>query len=218
MIRINLLPTREVAAASSRRQQLVLAGGIIACAFAVIVVGHFFQAARLESVNTELEGLQAAIVNIRKQNQELEKMAQQRKDLEEKIRVARQLLSPERRAAAVHILDDLSASTPADLWLTDFTEINGAAKINGKAVDNQTIAAFARNLSDSPYFRNVEIRETAKEIQQIESRRRTASSRPQSIDSPQGIAMTRFLIEASLNYRSSVAAETSADEEKPADG
>jgi len=66
--------------------------------------------------------------------------------------VVRLLTSVERRSASVHILDDLSSSTPEYLWLTDFTELKGAAKINGRAVDNQTIASFARDLARSKYF------------------------------------------------------------------
>ncbi|MBI3302285.1 MAG: PilN domain-containing protein, partial [Deltaproteobacteria bacterium] len=124
-----------------------------------------------------------------------------KKDLEDKIRVVRLLTSPERRAASVHILDDLSASTPEQLWLTEFAEAKGVAKISGKAVDNQTIAAFARNLSGSRYFQKVEIRETSQEAPPaVDPRNRPGAGKPLPVDSPPAVSMTKFLIEVSLNY------------------
>lgn len=211
MIRINLLPVREVEEASSRRKELLLAGGLIAVTLAAVVSVHFFQAIRINSISTELADLESALVKIRQQNKDLERMEQQKKDLEDKIRVVRQLTSAERRTASVHILDDLSSSTPDQLWLTDFTESKGAAKISGKAVDNQTIASFAHNLSSSQYFQKIEIRETAQEVQTADANRRTAVGRTRQQDSPPGVLMTRFLIEASVNYLPSMTPGSSAE-------
>jgi type IV pilus assembly protein PilN len=211
MIRINLLPVREVEEASSRRKELLLAGGLIAVTLAAVVSVHFFQAIRINSISTELADLESALVKIRQQNKDLERMEQQKKDLEDKIRVVRQLTSAERRTASVHILDDLSSSTPDQLWLTDFTETKGAAKISGKAVDNQTIASFAHNLSSSRYFQKIEIRETAQEVQTADADRRTAVGRTRQQDSPLGVLMTRFLIEASVNYLPSMTPGSSAE-------
>lgn len=211
MIRINLLPVREVEEASSRRKELLLAGGLIAVTLAAVVSVHFFQAIRINSISTELADLESALVKIRQQNKDLERMEQQKKDLEDRIRVVRQLTSAERRTASVHILDDLSSSTPDQLWLTDFTESKGAAKISGKAVDNQTIASFAHNLSSSRYFQKIEIRETAQEVQAADVGRRTAAGRTRQQDSPPGVLMTRFLIEASVNYLPSMTPGSSAE-------
>src|SRR2546428_3123667 len=146
-----------------------------------------------------VNGVQTCALPIYKQNQDLEKIKQQTKDLEDKVKVVRLLTSPERRASAVHILDDLSVSTPERLWLIDFTATMGAAKINGKAVDNQTIATFAHNLSSSPYFQKVEIRETAQEAQAPAPGTRAGAGRTQPLDAPASVLMTRFLIEASLS-------------------
>jgi len=199
MIRINLLPVREVERASSRRKELLMAGGFMCITLAVVVLVHFFQAAQLNSAGAQLSALESAMVKINKQNQDLEKIKQQTKDLEDKVKVVRLLTSPERRASAVHILDDLSVSTPERLWLIGFTATKGAAKINGKAVDNQTIATFAHNLSSSPYFQKVEIRETAQEAQAPAPGTRAGAGRTQPLDAPASVLMTRFLIEASLS-------------------
>jgi Tfp pilus assembly protein PilN len=136
---------------------------------------------------------------IRKQNQDLEKMGQQKKDIENKIHVVHLLTSPTRRAACVHILDDLSESAPQMLWLMEFSEVKGAVKINGKSVDNQTVAAFARKLSNSRYFKTVEIRETVRE-KPLENKSFQAAGRKGEPSDTPPIPVTRFLVEAAIDY------------------
>jgi len=217
MIHINLLPTDEIAEASSRRKELLLAGGLFTITLAAVLSVHFFQATRLNAVRNELGRLENQIVIIRKQNQDLEKMEQQKKDIEGKIRVVHLLTSPARRAASVHILDDLSQSAPQMLWLTEFTEVKGAAKINGRSVDNQTIAAFARQLASSRYFTKVEIRETVQEKPVANPRNQAVGGKGAPSDTPP-IPVTRFLVEASINYLPGVKQEEVEKEESAAKG
>ena len=199
MIRINLLPTSEVGEALSHRKEFILAGGLISITLVAVLVLYFLQTTRLNEVNAQLNSLEQQLVAVRKQNQELEKLNQQKKDLQGKIQVVNLLTSPVRRSASVHILDDLSESTPQLLWLTEFTENKGTAKISGRAVDNQTIAAFARKLSDSLYFKKIEIRETVQEKPVQDSRRQAAGAKAPPPGTP-SMPVTRFLVEASIDY------------------
>jgi len=201
MIRINLLPTSEAEEASSRRKEFFLAGGLLAIALAAVFAVHFFQGLRFQAVDTTLAAVEKQVAEIRKQNQDIRKMEQQKKDIQRKTRVVTLLTSPARRAASVHILDDLSESAPQMLWLTEFTEAKGLAKINGKAVDNQTVAAFARKLANSQYFKKIEIRETVQERPPTEQqqRRQIGGGRTPAPDALP-IPVTRFLVEASVDY------------------
>jgi type IV pilus assembly protein PilN len=199
MIRINLLSVREVEQASSRRKEIVLAGGLIVLTCLGVVIAYLLQGGRVNEVDTELQRATKALEQTRQYNQELEKSEQQKKEIEAKVQVVRLLTSPRRRASSVHILDDLSVSMPESLWLTDFVENKGVAKISGKAADNQTIASFAHNLSGSAYFRNVEIRETVQEVPTTtEPRRRGAKAG--AVDTALAPPVTKFLIEARINY------------------
>src|SRR5215510_11622617 len=195
MIHINLLPTVEEA--PSRNKELLLVGGLFTLTLIAIFFSYFSQGTHLTAVRNELSLLESEIASIRKQNQDLEKMAQEKKNIENKIHVVHLLTSPTRRAACVHILDDLSESAPQMLWLTDFTEVKGVAKINGRAVDNQTIAAFARKLADSRYFKKVEIRETVQE-KPIGNPHNPAAEGKGAPTSALPIPVTRFLLETSI--------------------
>jgi type IV pilus assembly protein PilN len=203
MIRINLLPVRITQQASSRKKELILAGGMIATTLVAVLAAHMFQSAQWHEVEETANRLEGQVAVIRKQHQDIEKMIRQKKELEDKIRVVSLLTSPQRRAAAVHILDDLSASTPEFLWLTEYIETKGGVQIRGKAVDNQTIATFARNLSRSSYFRVVEIRETQQEPQVLAIRNKPSQKESSSAAAP-SVMMTKFLIEAAANYGPSI--------------
>ena len=140
MIRINLLPVRTIDQVSSRRKELGLVGSIFVLTFLSILIVQVLQSSTLTEASEKSDRLERELTKIRKENQDLEKLEQQKKELEEKIRVVNALTSPQRRTASVHVLDDLSSSTPQFLWLTEYTENRGAAQIRGKAIDNQTIA------------------------------------------------------------------------------
>lgn len=198
MIHINLLGGREVEEASSRKKEGILVGGGLGIVLVGIAMAYFSQQSALSALDKKITTLQAEMAKIRQEDQELKNMEQHKRDTENKLKVVSSLTSKERRAAPVHVLDDLSSSAPEYLWLTEFAESGGTAKINGKAVDNQTIAAFANDLAKSRYFQKVEIRETAQEDATTALGRSSVAGKQNQIQ-PQ-IPAKRFLIETIINY------------------
>ena len=196
MIHINLLPTREVEEASSRRKEVAIAGGILILALTAVSAIHLFQLQNLRLAQAKADGLESQITQIRKQNKELNELIKKKDLLENKLKAVKSLTSPQRRSVSVRILDDLSLSTPELLWITNFTGINGVAKIQGESVDNQTIATFTHNLVNSLSFQNVEIRETVHEVQNSNSRRRGRERRKG--ENEPTVQIKRFLIEATI--------------------
>ena len=163
MIHINLLPVRDVETAPVRRKEFIIAGVILCLAFSVIARLHMVQARRTGTAHAQVMSLESEVERIRNETEEIQGLIEKKDLLVQRLQAMTSLTSPQRRSASVRILDDLSRSTPDLLWLTYFSEANGTAHIQGEAVDNQTIATFARNLSLSPYFERVEIRETVQE-------------------------------------------------------
>ena len=211
MIHINLLPNLEVEKASSRRKEVMVAGTIFVVAFAVISSIHVLQSKQMSTAQAKTALMEAQIKKIRKENKEVDGLIKKKELLKQKLTAVTSLTSPQRRSASVRILDDLSQSTPELLWLTDFAEINGAAKIQGEAVDNQTIATFARNLSNSFNFQKVEIRETVQEIQNSGTDKRGRNRRKGQNE--QAVQIKRFLIEAALPAYTQTLTDKTAQED-----
>jgi len=179
VIRVNLLPVREVEREAGRRQEtrlVYLSAALVVVLLAGIEVGSRM---RLAPLKTEHARLQADIVALDKKSIELTKLETERKDLEEKLKTIATLEA--KKVGPVQVLADLSDATPEQVWLLEFKETGGLATISGLGLDDQTIANFMRKLGASPYFGGVDLVETAQSEQD-------------------GVQLKRFVVNARLSY------------------
>jgi len=160
MIRINLLPVREVELAATRRQEITLATLLLVLIVLFAVGFHLRQGGNLQAADEDLARLEAGMQKLRNATKEVGQLEKNKKDLEAKLKVIADL--QRKKMGPVHILDNLSASTPEQLWLTEFVDTAGSVSFTGMAVDNQTIASLLRALSGSSYFSNVDLVETSR--------------------------------------------------------
>jgi type IV pilus assembly protein PilN len=180
MIRINLLPVKEIKAEVSRRRELTLGALCLGLTIAIIAGIYVVQYSRVAALENELAGMRAelAILNVK---------AKGVADLENKIREVKskhQVIEDieKKKAGPARVMQSLSAATPGALWLTQFKEVGGNLTITGVASDNQTIAEFLKALGTHAYFQNTELVETTQTEQA-------------------GVAPKRFSIRSRLQYQ-----------------
>lgn len=157
MIRINLLGDATAIDSS---------GKVIVASFAASVL--IFCAAFFflhTSISNEIEILTLDIEEKEQELVRLEKVTKEVKDLEtkeaeynNKIAVIANLKLS--KMGPVRILDDLNRSVPEHAWVAQVKEEGGLMRIDGKAIDNQTIAGFMRELEESDYVKSVDLGET----------------------------------------------------------
>ncbi len=184
MIRINLLPVREAERALGRRRQMSLAILTAVVVLLMMLLPYSFQARRLAQLEEEAGKLQEELARLEQQAKEVKDLDAKRAELQEKLQVIE--LLKHRRVGPVRALEDLSDAAPEKLWLTEFSESNGAVSIQGLAIDNQTIAEFMRRLQQSRYFFEVDLVETAQAVAQPGAQA--------------GPSLKRFQIKALLDY------------------
>jgi type IV pilus assembly protein PilN len=179
VIRINLLPVREVEREAGRRQETRLV--YLSAALVLVVLAGIEVATRMRLAPLEREyaKLQSDIVALDKKSAELTKLETERKELEEKLKTIATLEA--KKEGPVNVLSDLSDAAPEQVWLLEFKESGGLATISGLGLDDQTIANFMRNLNNSPYFDSVDLVETAQS----------------ELD---GVQLKRFVVNARLSY------------------
>jgi type IV pilus assembly protein PilN len=163
MIRINLLPTEEVERAADQRQQIATVGLVVAVSVLILIVVHSVQAARVASTQRRLDSVREELQTIAGPFADVMKIQAQQRELEAKLKVISQLEA--RSAGPVRMLSDLSGATPEKLWLQEFAETGGTARVTGFSVDEQTIADFLRRLGTSSYFAGVDLEETTQVTQ-----------------------------------------------------
>jgi type IV pilus assembly protein PilN len=170
MIRINLLPVKEIKAEVSRRRELTLGALCLGATLAVIAGLYVVQYGRVSALENELTALRTELTTLNGQ-------AKAVTDLENKIREVKgkhQVIEEinKKKAGPVRVMQSLSASMPGALWLTQFKETGGNLSITGVAADNQTIAEFLTSLGSHAYFQNTELVETTETDQAGAARKR----------------------------------------------
>jgi type IV pilus assembly protein PilN len=159
MIRVNLLPVKELKAAISRRRELTI-GGIVLGVLALLFLGLYLeQYLRLSRLAKELADLHGEIQALNTKVKQVGDLQIKVKEFTSKHRIISDL--NKKRAGPVGVMESLSSATPPRLWLTEFKETGGRLTITGVAADNQTVAEFLRALATHAYFKDVELVETS---------------------------------------------------------
>lgn len=164
MIRINLLPVREIKAEVGRRQDLVIAGISLGLTLAVVLSVYLFQFFRISGHEKELAALRKEVETLNAQTKEVSELETKIREVKQKLSAIDQLSG--RKTGPVHVMESLTSAVPPTLWLTEFVESGGNLSIVGYSVDNQTIADFLKALSSLPHFKNVDLVEAIQDEQQ----------------------------------------------------
>jgi type IV pilus assembly protein PilN len=150
MIRINLLPHRELARAARRRQFNILLGIAVAAGVVAVVLGHSLIAARQSAQDARNAYLEQEIAKLDGQIGEIKKIREQTQALLERKRVVETLQS--NRTEVVHLFDQMIRLLPDGLYLKSFKQEGDLITISGYTQSSARVSTLMRNLNDSPWF------------------------------------------------------------------
>jgi type IV pilus assembly protein PilN len=179
MIRINLLPVKEIKAEVSRRRELTLGALCLGAVLAGIAGLYVVQYSRIAGLENELETLRAELAALNVKAKGVSDLQAKITEVKTKHQVIEDI--DKKKSGPVRVMQSLSAATPGPLWLTQFKETGGSLTITGVATDNQTIAEFLKALGSHAYFKDTELVETTQTDQA-------------------GVAPKRFSIRSRLQY------------------
>jgi type IV pilus assembly protein PilN len=150
MIRINLLPHRELARAARRRQFNALLGLAVAAGVVTVVLGHTALATRLSAQAARNAYLTQEIAKLDKEIGEIKEIRQQTQALLARKQVVETLQS--NRAEVVHLFDQLIRLLPEGLYLKSVKQSGDTLTISGYTQSSARVSTLMRNLEDSPWF------------------------------------------------------------------
>jgi type IV pilus assembly protein PilN len=180
MIRINLLPVKQLQAEVTRRREIIIGSVGMGCALLLLLGSYLYQSYQLTQRENELTALRTELQALNAKVKEVADLQVKIKDLRGKHKIIEDLNN--KKSGPVLVMASLSLATPASLWLTDLREGGGNVTMNGLAVDHETVANFMRSLAASKHFTEVELVET------------TQGAGPTS-------ALKKFAIKARVLYR-----------------
>ena len=155
MIRINLLPHRELKRAARQRQLLLLLGLAVAFAAGVVVVGSAFNTSRLAYQNGANALLKTEIAKLDKQIEEIKSLKEQTQSLLARKQVVETLQA--NRAGVVHTLDQLVRQLPDGVYLKSIKQNGNKINITGYAQSSARVSTLMRNLDGSKWLRGSEL-------------------------------------------------------------
>jgi type IV pilus assembly protein PilN len=146
MIRINLLPTRQVQKREMGRQFLVLVAGAVIVAGA----GNYFWVDRVEAEIVRREEMvaetQRRVDALEKQIGEVNDLKKRKKEVEDKLGILEKL--KKQRNGPVKLLDALASAIPKKVYISDFDEKSGNVKVSGIGDSYEDVSEFMKGLAN----------------------------------------------------------------------
>jgi type IV pilus assembly protein PilN len=155
MIRINLLPVRELKKqAVLRRQFDIFCAATVAVLLGVGLV-WMIDTRTIAQFEAEKAGWRIELDRLKPIVDEVSALERRETFLNTRLETIQRLRSNQR--GPVHVLDELSRNLPEQTWLETIDEGGGVYKVGGYALTNFAVADLLRNLQRSKEFAGVDL-------------------------------------------------------------
>ncbi|MDG4475356.1 PilN domain-containing protein [Thiovibrio frasassiensis] len=160
MIRINLLPIRQLKKRQRLKTELLGFCAALALVLFFLAGGWFALAGKINTLQDEivtLEQKKQAFAPILK---EIETLKKEKQLVEQKLDSIKTLQAGAK--VTVRVLDEVASRTPTSrMWLSSLQQSTGRLQLQGIALDNETIAQYMQQLEASEYFEKTELTSSA---------------------------------------------------------
>ncbi|MBI4191350.1 MAG: PilN domain-containing protein [Betaproteobacteria bacterium] len=152
MIRINLLPHREIRRKQQQKEFYVMLGAVAGLGVTIWFAMHTYLNGQLEEQQGRNGYLEGEIATLDKEIEEIQKLKEQTAALLQRKKIVESLQA--NRAETVYLLDQLVRQLPDGVYLKGIAQKGGRINVNGFAQSNARVSTFMRNLESSPYLEN----------------------------------------------------------------
>ena len=150
MIRINLLPHRELKR-KARQQQIAALAGLVGFLGLLVVWGvHDMIAEKIEFQNSRNQYLNEQIAILDKEIAEIREIKNQTQELLTRKQIVETLQNS--RSEVVHLLDQLVRLLPDGVYLQSIKQEGHNITLVGYAQSNAWVSTLMRNLESSPWL------------------------------------------------------------------
>lgn len=150
MVRINLLPHRQVKRAERQRQFGLMALVTVALASALVFMGWSVISAKKEAQDDRNRRLDEAIVKLDSEIKDIKELKDQINSVLERKQIVENLQT--NRSQAVVVLDEIARQLPEGVFLKSIKQQGSAIEIQGVADTNARVATLVRNLTASTWM------------------------------------------------------------------
>jgi len=147
MVRINLLPHRQIKRAERQREFSLMLLGVFIAAAAIVFLGQTFISSSVESQTSRNQRLEDAIAKLDKEIEAIRELKNKIGEVLERKQVVENLQT--NRAQAVVLLDELARKLPEGVYIKSIKQSGNLITLEGVADTNARVATLVRNFSAS---------------------------------------------------------------------
>jgi len=155
MIKINLLPYREILKKESIITHAVIAGVSLLLLILIIVLVDSIMRSKVNKVERNIAKIERKLAEGKVQVAEIKKLKQEKETYRKQFQVIENLKKG--KEGPVRMLDELATTIPKRIWLQTLKQSGNSIELVGIAVDNKLISKFMSNLKKSPYFNKIDL-------------------------------------------------------------
>jgi len=150
MMRVNLLPHRQLKRAERQRQFGLMALLAAVAASAIVFAGWTYLSAKKQSQLERNNRLEQAITKLDAEIKDIKDLKDQISNVLERKQVVENLQT--NRSQAVVVLDELTRQLPEGLYLKSIKQVGNLITLEGVADTNARVATLVRNLGVSNWL------------------------------------------------------------------
>jgi len=150
MVRINLLPHRELKRKRQRDAFIALSATTLAIGGAIVFAIYGVINGRIERQNERNGYLETEISKLDRQIEEIQKLREQTQAMLARKKVVETLQA--NRSEAVNLLDQLVRQLPDGVYLRTVKQAGATVNLSGYAQSNARVSSLLRNLEASPWL------------------------------------------------------------------
>lgn len=163
MLRINLLPIRQLKKRAKARNQILGTTMGVACIVLICGLLTFLQAGKISAIEASIEDLKREKKSFAPQLAQIAEIKKTKKELERKTDVIDKLKADS--SLTVRVLDEVANRVDNNrMWLNSLNQQGGSLSLTGVALDNETVAQFMDNLKLSPFVRSVDLTSSSQKV------------------------------------------------------
>jgi type IV pilus assembly protein PilN len=155
MIRINLLPYRDILKKKNITNHAIVAGATLIMALLLIVVVNITMITKIGGVEREIVRVETEIASNKKIMEEIEKLKAEKELYRKQFQIIEKLKKDKK--GPVIMLDELATKIPDKIWLIELNQKGSTLELVGATLDNKFVSKFMSDLESSPYFSKVDL-------------------------------------------------------------
>ena len=159
MIRINLLAFRAARKRESVRKQFSIYFLTVILLLVLMPLIYLTLDNKLSGLKEDEKQLRGELASYAKISREIARIKSKTNEIKKRLDIIREL--EKQRLGPLRLLEEIAMAIPIDrLWLRSIAESGGVLRLEGNAMDNDTVADFMTNLEKTQLIDSVDLQST----------------------------------------------------------